>query len=85
MVCACKEHGINKSLEVNGLVPFDQLVAAVFNWNIRHVVPDWQLDLFKEDGHKTSFFLDRSGVNCSLSGLKPQISLNWCWNHLMGS
>ena len=51
----CKEHGINKSLEVTGLVPFNLLVDMVVNEDIKHVATDWQLDLFKDIRQKTLF------------------------------
>ena len=55
MIWVCKEHGINKSLEVTGLVPFNLLVDMVVNEDIKHVATDWQLDLFKDIRQKTLF------------------------------
>ena len=48
VVQVCKEHGINKPLEVTGLIPFNLSVGTVVDEDIRHVIPDKALDLFKD-------------------------------------
>ena len=55
VIWKCKEHGINKPLEVAGLVPFNLSADMVDSEDVRHVVPDWQLELVKHNGHKTLF------------------------------
>ena len=44
----CKEHGINKPLKVTGMIPFNLLVDTMVDEDIRHVIPDKALDLFKD-------------------------------------
>ena len=43
---------INKPLEVTDLIPFNLLVDMAFNEDIRHVIPDWELDLVEEIWNK---------------------------------
>ena len=55
VVQVCRGHGICQLLEVDGLFPFKLLVSTVVDEDVRCVIPDQQLDLFKDVWDKALF------------------------------